>query len=195
MQAALRGIQDQFGDEMNGTLKEVQKDERSFTEASNDAHRPLTQSSERSHASDMHTVDHSPTEAPVALQMSSASQNNSIPALIHSIDIDTEVRRARNWSLVGAGAGATIYGGLSAAGTLFLGASASMVALSAGISAVGGGIYGGVAALSTYGLGILHNLVWHKEGRTQPGALGTMARGIIAPISIPIGLVARLFRS
>ena len=73
---------------------------------------------------------------------------------------------------LGAG-GATLVAG--AVGT----ATAASLALSAGSAALAG--------VLTYGLGHVHNKIWGGK----PGVLGTYLRGIIAPISIPVGLIGK----
>jgi len=49
-----------------------------------------------------------------------------------------------------------------------------------------------VGGATTYGLGMVHNAFWRKKGQPLPGRFGTFLRGIIAPISIPVGLVRNL---
>lgn len=50
----------------------------------------------------------------------------------------------------------------------------------------------GIAGATTYGMGVVHNLLWKKPGKAVPGTFGTLLRGIIAPVTIPVGLLRNL---
>jgi|GEM_PF-5486962 len=64
---------------------------------------------------------------------------------------------------------------------------------------IGGGLTAGALAASmwpaalygatTYGLGEIHNYVWHTPGKERPGVAGTLLRGMVSPITIPAGLI------
>ena len=90
------------------------------------------------------------------------------------------VRSAASVGAVGAAAGA----GLGYFGTGTLGGAALAAAPFAwqGLLA-GAGMYTG---------GLVHNMLWKKEGKPSPGKLGTFLRGIISPVSIPVGVVRNL---
>jgi hypothetical protein len=53
---------------------------------------------------------------------------------------------------------------------------------------------GAVAAGSTLLGGELHNFFWQRPGGKKPGFWGTLARGVISPISVPLGIGVNLFR-
>ena len=65
-------------------------------------------------------------------------------------------------------------------------------ALPAGLVAGTVGWQMATAGAATYGAGVLHNAIWHKEGEEAPGLVGTVLRGVIAPLSVPLGLIRNL---
>ena len=73
--------------------------------------------------------------------------------------------------------------GISAEGAALAALTAAPIALNA--AAVMGGTYLG---------GALHNLVWQRPGGKKPGFWGTMGRGLISPVSVPVGVAYRLVR-
>ncbi|MBT3834641.1 hypothetical protein HOF56_00150 [Candidatus Peribacteria bacterium] len=53
-------------------------------------------------------------------------------------------------------------------------------------------VNGAIAGASLYPFGLLHNFVWHKKNGKKPGTLGTMVRGVISPVSVPLGVVRNM---
>lgn len=53
------------------------------------------------------------------------------------------------------------------------------------------GIYPAVIGAGLYGLGRWHSKVWGSRPR---GILGNMARGVVAPVSVPLGYARNVFR-
>ena len=45
---------------------------------------------------------------------------------------------------------------------------------------------------STYLAGEVHNMVWHTDGAKRPGGIGTFLRGIVSPITVPVGLLRNI---
>jgi len=58
-----------------------------------------------------------------------------------------------------------------------------------GIAAIPGAFWG---AGATYLAGVVHNKLWEHPGHKRPGTLGTFARGLVAPVTIPVGIVRNL---
>lgn len=83
--------------------------------------------------------------------------------------------------------GAATGAALTSAGML-AGLNASL-----GLSAVASIWPAAVSGALTYGLGEAHNYLWKTEGKPRPGVAGTFLRGIVAPITIPVGLVRKVF--
>lgn len=100
---------------------------------------------------------------------------------------------ARNTTKAFAGGG--ILAGTVSAGSFLAttGLSLEAASLAAGIAAPLA-ISAAIVAGSTYLGGALHNLVWHHPGGKRPGFWGTLARGVIAPISVPVGVVYQLVK-
>lgn len=98
---------------------------------------------------------------------------------------------AKGLALSGATYGGA-YAGLVSGSTLYAGGlGAWPIAAAAGVGSLIGGAMTGA---SLYSGGLLHNMLWHKEGKSSPGTFGTMARGVISPISVPIGLIRAAFK-
>ncbi len=93
---------------------------------------------------------------------------------------------------------AAVVSGTAAAG---LGAAYGGLTYAAGLGAKGAAVVGGltglqvaVGALGVQAGGEMHNVVWSKPGSEKPGKFGTFARGLISPLSIPVGLVRNMIR-
>jgi hypothetical protein len=100
-----------------------------------------------------------------------------------------EVARGAATAFAGGGA----VGATAAAGTMLtLGGTESLGLAAAAALPIAWN--GAVAAGSTYLGGVVHNMVWQRPGSKKPGFWGTLARGMISPVSVPAGIVWNLVR-
>ena len=111
-----------------------------------------------------------------------------------NINVPQEIRRAGKVTLGSAAVGGAAYGGLATYGALNAGATTSVAAGVGGLAAGAAAINTGLGALGLYTGGMLHNLVWSKEGGKQPGVVGTALRGFVSPLTVPAGVAYRFLR-
>ncbi|MFA6259399.1 MAG: hypothetical protein WCX29_02205 [Candidatus Peribacteraceae bacterium] len=95
-------------------------------------------------------------------------------------------------AVIGGAAVSGAIAGLNYAAAAMSGASAGTalsLAGNVGIAAIPGAFWG---AGATYLAGVVHNKLWEHPGHKRPGTLGTFARGLVAPVTIPVGIVRNL---
>ena len=120
----------------------------------------------------------------VSMQMS-----EDAPAGKLNLDADKETKNAFKSSVaIGAGTGAAYGTGVG----LFAASQGSALGVAAGfggIAAASGVLGGTLWASSAYLGGVLHRVAWHNKNKPKKeiGAVGTLARGVISPVSVPVG--------
>lgn len=95
-------------------------------------------------------------------------------------------------AVIGGAAVSGAVAGLNYAAAAMSGASAGTalsIAGNVGIASIPGAFWG---AGATYLAGVVHNKLWEHPGHKRPGTLGTLARGLVAPVTIPVGIVRNL---
>lgn len=187
---AMRAIQ------QSGALQSVRataEGEQSFAEAQRESMGTLQ--SERAETPDVALQsERADTQPDVALQSVHAIEPSMVGGGGVNIDVQREISRAGKTTLAGAAVGGTVYGATTAVGAVSAGASPTAATLAGGLAAGAGALQVGVGALSLYTGGMLHNLVWAKNGKKKPGLFGTALRGVISPVSVPVGVGYRFLR-
>jgi hypothetical protein len=89
-------------------------------------------------------------------------------------------------------AGATIVGVSLAGGAPIL--ESGLATLLYAPALIGAGVQGALLGAGVYGLGKVHNALWRKPGTPEVGGVGTLIRGLVSPITIPVGAIRALTR-
>ncbi len=140
------------------------------------------------------TVPHNVVAPHADFQEGSRPQFGALPA--RSLE-QTQGQFSRDLLKSGAGYGAiTGVAAAAAAGTVLSLSGASVPAALTYAAAAGAGtaVSGLLTGASLYGMGYIHNALWGNTGAKRPGVLGTCARGLVAPVTIPAGIIWNAFR-
>lgn len=136
--------------------------------------------------------EHAAPELPFPLEATSTQAATGIETPVYPT-LDSDIRTVAKTGLVGAGVGAAALGGATALELAAAGAPTAAIATAGGLSALAGAWNVGLGVAGTYVGGMLHKLVWDTPP-DKSGFLQTMGRGIIAPVSVPVGVLYRVFR-
>jgi hypothetical protein len=145
-----------------------------------------------------HAENPEPVPPPPPMPVFSAQpmmQQTTTPAPT-SRNIDFSPHAVTSGLVRSAGIGAGVAGAATAGfvGTLAVNSGTPLLtsAILASAAALPYAASGLVYGATTYGLGLLHNAVWQREDSKTPGLLGTFARGLVAPLTVPVGILRNL---